>query len=225
VKTLFFTFIALLSFVLSGCSGVSSERLKPQESKPTLKTPIETKKTFKLKNATPSGYKLLNVEELKISLLVPNSWKTHRENRDGEWRYFIGVVKDFPEARMDEAEIWDTFEKNRIYIHGVRMESIDGSPKSIDSELINRAPRHRMIKDEDLSSKTLTIRSVLKKSEESGYYQFYAIGSKSENKRGLVLEMASKVYEDGDGNMRFDDLKDKKEMQIVIQSVTPHKDF
>lgn len=217
MKRFTFTAVLLSLLIFSGCNTVT----------PTVETKKVTpdSKISKVDNSIPDGYKLVKLDKLHLSLVVPKNWKLYKEELYGEWHYFIGTVKDFPGARIDKAEIWDTFLNNTFNIHGVYLRTAYGNAKNFDIELQAKGSRHPTLFDKDLSNKKLTIRSVLRKSEHYGYYQFYAVGSKKKYKRGVILETASQVYTDENDEMKFNDSADKKEIDTIINSIHPYKDF
>ena len=213
---LFLVLSIAIALFLSGCSTLSFQTSKSEEV---------AKKSKIIKKEVPAGYKLLKLDELHLSLVVPQNWKMKKRNFYGEQHYFIGTINDFPEARIDTDEIWDTFQTNTYNIHGVHLKTIHGSMKTFDIELNAMTPRYPIISDKDLSTKEFTVRSVLKKSPYSGYYQFYAIGSKKKQKRGVMIEIASKLYVDENEETKFNDITDKKEIEVIINSIKPYKDF
>jgi hypothetical protein len=201
---------------MSGCNTILPQTPKSQEV---------VKKDKVVQKNVPTGYKLVKLKKLHLSLAVPKKWKIQKEKLYGEWHYFIGTIDDVPEARIDSAEIWDTFQTNTYNIHGIHLRTIYGTMKSFDVELNTMTPRYPVVYDKDLSTKTLVLRSVLKKSPYSGYYQFYAIGSKKKFKRGVVMEMASKLYVDKNDETKFHDRADRQEIDTIIKSIKPYKSF
>lgn len=216
MKKLLLIISLFTALFMSGCNT-----LLPQ----TPKSKEVVKKDKVVHKTVPSGYKLVKLENLHLSLTVPKKWKIKKEKLYGEWHYFIGTINDVPQARIDKAEIWDTFQTNTYNIHGVHLRTMHGSMKSFEVELDAMTPHYPIIYDKDLSTKELIIRSVLKKSPYSGYYQFYAIGSKKKFKRGVAIEIASKLYIDKNDETKFHDSADKKEIDAIIKSIKPYKSF
>ena len=216
MKKIFFVLSIAIALFVSGCSTLSPHT--PPTKKPPKKETIQ-------KSKIPSGYKLLKLDALHISIAVPKGWKIHKELLYGQSHYFIGILNDTPQSRIDNAEIWDTFLTNPFNIHGVHIQSIDGTAKSIETELTTNTLPYPVISDKDLSNKSHIIRTVLKKSAHNGYYQFYAIGSKKNPQRGLMVELVSKLYSNKNDTITFNDSADKKEIQTIINSIKPYKDF
>ena len=212
MKKIILSLVVLFVSIFSGCTSTISQTPKPVKK-------VDTSKSI------PSGYKLLKLDDLHLSLVVPKNWKMQKEKVYGELHYFIGTINDFPEARIDTAEIWDTFQTNTYNIHGIHLRTMNGKMNTFEIELNVMTPRYPVLYDKDLSNEKLTIRSVLKKSPYSGYYQFYALGSKKKFKRGVVLEIASKLYIDKNDETKFNDSADKKEIDTIINSIKPYKSF
>ena len=216
MNKIFLVLSIVIALFINGCSTPSPHT--PQSKKPPKKKKI-------INSTLPTGYKLLKLDTLRISIAVPKGWKIHKELLYGQSHYFIGILNDTSDSRIDSAEIWDTFLTNPFNIHGVHIQSIDGSPQSIETELNTNTLPYPVISDKNLSNKRYVIRSVLKKSAHNGYYQFYAIGSKKNPQRGLMLELVSKLYSNKNDTITFKDRADKKEIQTIINSIKAYQNF
>jgi hypothetical protein len=176
-------------------------------------------------NQTPKGYKQIKLDNLHLSLAVPSQWEMHYEKVHGDWHYFIGTITSFPGEEVDKAEIWDTFLNNTYKYHGVYLRTTHGSQKNFDIELKAKGNRFPTLYEKDLSTEDLLIKSVLRKNEHYGYYQFYAIGSKKKFKRGVIMETTSKMFNDEYDEMKFNDVADKKEIDTIINSIQTYHSF
>jgi len=216
MKKLLLIVSIFMAIFLSGCNALFPQT--PEAKKVEKKDKI-------VKSKLPVGYKLIKIDDLHLSVIVPKKWKIKKEKVYGEQHYFIGTINDFPESRIDKAEIWDTFQTNTYNIHGIHLKSMNGSMKTFDKELKVMTPHYPVVYDKDLSNEKLIVRSVLKKSPYAGYYQFYALGSKKKYKRGVVIEIASQRYVDENEETKFHDSADKKEIDTIINSIKPYKSF
>ena len=212
----FFIISTVVALFMTGCNTLSPLAMQSKKT-------VQVEKT--LKNKLPIGYKLLKLDELHISIVVPKKWKIRKEIVYGKLHYFVGIIKDAPENKIDNAEIWDTFLTNTFNIHGLHIQTIDGSAQSIETELRVNTPSYPILSDKTISKKHYIVRDVLKKNTYSGYYQFYAITSKNNSKRALMIELTSQLYSDKSDAIIFHDKLDQKEIQTIIQSIKPYKDF
>ncbi|PKL38792.1 MAG: hypothetical protein CVV44_07955 [Spirochaetae bacterium HGW-Spirochaetae-1] len=163
------------------------------------------------------SYKTITLDDIKLTLDVPADWKIWTRRQGGEVYYFLGTTAEEFEFDYSQVPVFSEFYTDPGKIHGVYIQTIFGTMENIDLELRVNAPKYEVISQKNLSDGTIIGKSVLMKDEWKGYYQYYAIGGNS--RPGLKIETRSRLFRNEDGEMVFDDEKDKKEIDTIINSI------